>query len=119
MFVLASSIYHICLQQKFWFTLYIQAVYVYTSAASYDDVRGVLHLLVGNKNRTQVLELPVSMQLLDLDSILVGYTHEQNTHLHQHATPLIVIIIITEIVFSKTNTNLLNKLYYEYNFDEV
>ena len=43
-----------------------------------------------------VFSAPVSMQLLDLGSILVAYKQVQHTHLRHHATPL----DLTELSFS-------------------
>ena len=53
----------------------------------------VLQLYVGNKNQTQVQELPASIQLLDLCSILDAYMKVQNTHLRHHATPMVYMLI--------------------------
>ena len=51
--------------------------------ASLDDVSGYC--------------MPVSMQLLDLGSILVAYKQVQHSHLRQHSIPLINSLLNVEI----------------------
>ena len=51
---------------------------------------GILHLLVGNKNRTQVREFHEYRQLLAFGSILVAYMQVQNIQLRHYTTPLMV-----------------------------